>query len=128
MSEIENVTTDLEKLHKLRERLAKIGKKYEEQKEKLLGPIKNKLTLLDQKHADEVTEVLDRIAIVEEAIKSEVVEIGESVSTEDLIAVYVRPRVTWNNDKLEGFALIHPEIMNARTVAPKGTVQIRTRR
>lgn len=128
MTELETITNNLERLQKLRTRLGKIGQKHDEEKEKLLAPLKKKLELINEKHDEEATEVLNKIEEIEDKIKSDVIERGESVSTDTLIAVYTKPRMTWSNDKLEGFALIHPEILNARTTAPKGTAQIRAKK
>lgn len=55
------------------------------------------------------------IVDMEEHIKSEVVELGCSVKGESLHAVYAKGSVKWNNDKLEGYAADHPEILKFKT-------------
>ena len=63
-------------------------------------------------------------------IKEHVLETGE-VAEVDGAAISVRKgsvRHTWNNAKLEGFALIHPVILEARTTKetnPSVTIKVK---
>jgi hypothetical protein len=51
-------------------------------------------------------------------IKSATIEHGETVKTAHYMAVYAQPKPAWDNGKLEGFALVHPEILACRTEKP----------
>jgi len=53
---------------------------------------------------------------LERAIKDKVVSDGESVEYLGVRATYTKAhtRYSWSNDKLEGFAMAHPEILAAR--------------
>lgn len=67
--------------------------------------------LLDQANADR-----ERVVkTLQDGIKTAAVEIGETVKAEHYMAVFTQPKPTWDNGKLEGFALIHPEILQCRT-------------
>lgn len=52
----------------------------------------------------------------EKKVKTAVLKVGERVMTDRLDCRYVAGRVSWNDDKLQGFALVHPEINAARSV------------
>lgn len=56
----------------------------------------------------------DSIAGVESFVKTKTIAYGQSVKGSRLHAVYTKGRVSWNDDKLAGFALAHPEILEAR--------------
>ena len=67
--------------------------------------------LLDQANNDR-----ERVVkTLQDGIKTAAVEIGETVKAEHYMAVFTQPKPTWDNGKLEGFALIHPEILQCRT-------------
>ena len=67
--------------------------------------------LLDQANSDR-----ERVVkTLQDGIKTAAVEIGETVKAEHYMAVFTQPKPTWDNGKLEGFALIHPEILQCRT-------------
>ena len=68
-------------------------------------------------------EVLDKIdaadtnaAALETAIKNAVARRGATVRGSVLMAVYTKPRVTWDGGGLEGFMVAHPEISAFRRV------------
>ena len=67
--------------------------------------------LLDQANSDRQNVV----KTLQDGIKTAAVEIGETVKAEHYMAVFTQPKPTWDNGKLEGFALIHPEILQCRT-------------
>ena len=67
--------------------------------------------LLDQANSDRQNVV----KTLQDGIKAAAVEIGETVKAEHYMAVFTQPKPTWDNGKLEGFALIHPEILQCRT-------------
>jgi hypothetical protein len=48
---------------------------------------------------------------LEDEIKSEILTIGESVKGEVYRASFVKGRIAWDTDALEGYAAAHPEIM-----------------
>lgn len=60
----------------------------------------------------------------EDELKSHILRHEASVKHAGLHAVYVKGRITWDAAKLEGYAMAHPEINAAKTVA-KPTVSIR---
>lgn len=60
----------------------------------------------------------DRARVVkglQDEIKNSTLQHGETVKGQHYMAVYSQPKPTWDNAKLEGFALVHPEILECRT-------------
>jgi hypothetical protein len=51
-------------------------------------------------------------------IKAETLQHGATVKAAHYMAVYAQPKPAWDNGKLEGFALVHPEILQCRTEKP----------
>ena len=61
---------------------------------------------------------------LEEQVKNEVLQKKESTSGVFLQAIFNRGRVSWDSKKLDGFSVLHPEILNFRK-AGKPFVSIR---
>ena len=51
-------------------------------------------------------------------IKAATMGYGATVKARHYMAVYSQPKPAWDNGKLEGFALVHPEILACRTEKP----------
>ena len=68
----------------------------------------------------ENTEELDLLngskTMLEMEIQEEVTSVGKSVKGTFINAVYTKPRITWETDKIEGYAVDHPEIAQFRKV------------
>ena len=58
-------------------------------------------------------------------VKEAVVAQGKTQKGAMFQAVYMKGRESWDGKKLEGYAAVHPEVLNFRTTAAP-TVQIRT--
>lgn len=61
---------------------------------------------------------------LQEQIKAEILSRGMSVKGQYLHAVYAKGRVSWDSKMLEGFALAHPVILQAKSEG-KPSVTIR---
>ena len=72
--------------------------------------IKLKMQDIEEEFEDKITQANENIQSLESAIKSEVKAFGQSVKSELIIAVWAKPRVTWESKGLEGFMVAHPEI------------------
>ena len=63
----------------------------------------------------------DRERVVKELqaqIKTGTLAVGETVKGQHNMAVFVQPSPAWDNKKLEGFALVHPAVLECRTEKP----------
>lgn len=121
-----NVEERLDRLGRLRAKLAAEETERDEARDELLKPLRKKLGAVEQEFLERSAPLLEKIKQQEEAVKAQVAELGESVKGSTLHAVYVRPRVSWDTGKLEGMIAFHPQIAEAKITAPAGTVQIRS--
>ena len=78
------------------------------------------------KHATfaEVTNLTAEITKLEAAIKDQVLVAKETVKGKHMMAVYSKGAASWNNDKLEGYAAAHPEVMEFKNPS-KPSVSLR---
>lgn len=77
--------------------------------------IKKKITAINKKYADKQAKLTKEASELELSIRKNTLEYGETVKGEELKAIYISGRVSWNDDKLMGYAVIHPEILSFRT-------------
>jgi hypothetical protein len=65
-----------------------------------------------------VAQYIDEIAALETRIKDEILKRGTSFKCNFGAATYKKAyeRASWDDKKLQGFAIVHPEIMAARNV------------
>lgn len=76
--------------------------------------IKAKITDVNMEFADQLEAVDDNIEKLTSEIKAEVVASGTSVKGTYLHAVYSKGRVSWDTKKLDGLALVVPQLKEAR--------------
>lgn len=80
-----------------------------------LGAIKTEFdALLSQASEQRQTAV----NALHDEIKAATMGYGATVKAAHYMAVYSQPKPAWDNGKLEGFALVHPEILQCRTEKP----------
>jgi hypothetical protein len=86
--------------------------------------IKLKIQDIEEEFEDKIKQADENVQSLESAIKSEVKAFGQSVKGELVMAVWSKPRVTWDNKGLDGFMVAHPEIKAFRKEG-EPTVSIR---
>ena len=83
-----------------------------------IAEVYNQVAIRKQEINDEFSEkasgVLDNIAKLTADVKAEVIKIGKSVKGSVYQAVFVKGRVTWNTDMLDGMIIAYPELGKAR--------------
>ena len=72
--------------------------------------------LLKAKFEAENADLMTKISDLEAEIKAEILQKGETVSTEKMSAIFVKGRVSWDGKLLEGYALAHPDVLPCRKV------------
>ena len=79
----------------------------------LTPEIKTKIAEIEAEFAasDNVT---DTINLLTEEVKSEVAQLGETVKGKFLMAVYSKPRVSWDTKALDDYIVSHPELTQFR--------------
>ncbi len=100
--------------------------RYQEQIDKLLAPILSELRELELRRDTEIQAIETELAVLKEAIRLEVLSARKTIKGERIMAIYNKPRITWDNKGLEGFSVAHPEI-NAFRREGEPSVSIRLR-
>ena len=76
--------------------------------------IKQKIKEINEEFDFSVSEFEKVAESLREEIKKEVLAQKQTLRGKNHMAVYMRPRVSWNDEFLEGLAIVVPEIMYAR--------------
>ena len=88
--------------------------------------IKAKMAEIEVEFSPILESLATRQTEVETSIKADLLDVGETVKGDHLMAVYVKRREGgWDNGKLKGFAMAHPEILAAKKPDGEPTVSIR---
>lgn len=90
----------------------------------ILAQVKDELDALHAELDPLVSAAEGDLSAVEAALKQEIIAAGVTVKGEHYMAVFNKPRVTWDTAKLEGLALAHPEILALKKMG-EPTVTIR---
>lgn len=86
--------------------------------------VKQKIKEINEEFDFSVSEFEKIAESLREEIKKEVLAQKQTLRGKNHMAVYVRPRVSWNDEFLEGLAVVVPEIMRARKESSP-SIQIR---
>lgn len=92
----------------------------------LTPEIKQKLTEIDTEFAPQFEAINEKISEFEQEIKVEVVQAGETVKGDHLMAVFNKGRVSWDGKGLDGVLALIPEIGRFRKEG-EPSVSIRAR-
>ncbi len=76
----------------------------------LAAPFAEQIAALQAQLVQATADMDEQIAAVQNAVKRAIMAHGATVETEHLRAMYVKPRVIWDTQRLEGYAEAHPEI------------------
>lgn len=118
-----------------------LTKVLESERERIMAPIKVKLDKLQQSYDKKAEPLQTKIAEYNEAIRADIVKQGDaaraaalkqgkkfegfSIKGDVVQGCYVKPRVSWDSNKLEALLAAYPAIKVARNEAATGSVQIR---
>jgi hypothetical protein len=80
----------------------------------LTAEIKARLNEIEAEFSDKVSAVEENIQLMEDDIKQAVLEQGASVHGTFLRAIWYQGRVTWDNKKMDEYAIYHPEVLSFR--------------
>lgn len=118
----------IEKLDQLAEMRARLEDKQaalKARREMILTPeVQTALDLIQAQYDLEVEPLIGEMVELEAAIKTAVIEAGQTVKGSSLMAAYAKGRTTWDSKALEGYAAAHPEINPFRsTTAPSVSIR-----
>lgn len=111
MTDIERLLSEYENIEAA---LALTRSDLEQKRKSILAPVQEELDALEVEYEPMLEAVEARLSALSEQIKALVVERGETVRGENVMAVYTKARVMWDTDRLDGYAAAHPEIMAFR--------------
>ena len=72
------------------------------------------LDALAQEYEPLMESVQERVAVLDGEIKAAVLQQGASVKGSRLYAMYTRGRISWDTERLDRYALDHPEVTKFR--------------
>jgi hypothetical protein len=123
-NDIEGMLNQLEDLRSL---VDVINMKFDELRDSILTPeIREQLAEMEAERRTALDAAQAGIAQVEATIKADVIAAGCTFKSANLMAVYNKPRVTWDSRGLSGYAVAHPEIDAFCKVGdPSVTIRIR---
>jgi len=85
-----------------------------------------------QNYTDLLKERIDTYAKVQKQVEEfkqqiipAVLEAQKTIHGTALMAVYSKPATTWDGQKLQGYAVAHPEVLGCANVAAQGKVSFR---
>lgn len=114
----EHVTEKLERLSNLRAASDVTRLDYESKRKEILKQVQAELDTLEAEYKPLLESVDGNIASLETEIKTEVLLYGESIQGGTFRAVYTKGRTAWDNNAIEKYAELHPEILRFRKQGP----------
>jgi hypothetical protein len=114
----EHVTEKLERLTNLRAAADVTRLDYDAKRAEILKQVQAELDALDTEYKPLLESVDENIGLLETEIKTEVLLHGESVQGGTFRAVYTKGRTSWDNNGIEKYAELHPEILHFRKQGP----------
>lgn len=128
MTDANDISIYLDNLDDLRSNRELIRIDMEEKREKAIPQeVKNVLDDINAEYLPRLEVVDQRIADLTAAIETLVCDFGATVHGKNLMAVYGKPRTSWDTKKLDGYAAAHPEILAFKKVGDKPTISIRSK-
>lgn len=118
------VAAKLDELYELRDAISLLEGERARRVDEIIADLAPEILAVNEEY-DEMTVLLqDRIHEVDGCIKRKVVDSRETARGKFLMAVYSKPRVTWDGKGLLGYMVAHPEIDAFKRVG-KPSVSIR---
>lgn len=98
---------------------------FEQERDKILAPVKAQLADLDAEYMPLLEAVQENIAAMEAQVKQAVLQHGASVKGDHLMAVWNKGRTSWDTRKLDGLMIALPQLKECRSEGAP-SVSIRT--
>lgn len=104
----------LDRLADLRAAEALARAVYESRRTDILAAVQTRLDALQNEFAPTFQAHAERIALLENEVRANVLVYGASVRGRGLYAVYYHGRVSWDNDGMARYAETHPDVLAHR--------------
>ena len=89
---------------------------HEYRRELVLEQVRAQLEAVDAEFCDRLREADEEVGRLEREVRETVRELGTSVKHDEIHAIYMRGRVTWDNRGLSRYAETHPELLDFRRI------------
>jgi hypothetical protein len=110
----EYVAEKLERLSSLRNAAEFTRLDYETKRTEILRQIQSELDALDAEYEPVLEAAEENIAALENEIKTDVLLFGESISGGMYRATYTHGRISWDNEGMASYAILHPDVLQFR--------------
>lgn len=108
---MEHIVKNLDLLAVLRSEIEMHQAQLQSDIDKVYTPrIREKVAILQKEHEEANVELLAEIANLENTIRKDTIDTKVTVKGEQLMAVYNKPRITWDSKGLDGYMVAHPEV------------------
>jgi hypothetical protein len=121
-----NIVTMLDSYAEIKSQADLLRLDKETRRAAVLASVQAELDALDAEYDPALETASGKLAALESEIKQATAEHGETVKGVYFMAVYSKPRVSWNTKALDGYAAGHPEILQFREEG-KPSVSIRAK-
>jgi hypothetical protein len=112
--EEERIKDELNEYDDLKSRVAALEAEKEEQKERILTPeMQAQLDAIDEEYSKLTEPLEEAVSTIDRRIRERTKQYGSTVKGGGFMAIYSR-HTKWDHDGLEGYAKIHPEILQFR--------------
>jgi uncharacterized protein YifE (UPF0438 family) len=114
----------LERLQAARAAAAAVEDEYQLRRAAILAQVRPQLEALEAEFAQRLQASREEASRLEAEAREAVLEFGASFRHAGILAVYIRPRVTWDGHGLAAYTETHPEVAEFRRVG-KASVSLR---
>ncbi len=98
---------------------------YDKKRDEILKAVQAELDALEAEYEPLLEAARENVSKLEGEIKNDVLLGGQTVTTDVYQAIYMRGRISWDNDGINNYARTHPEVLKYRKEG-RPTVSIRT--
>ena len=110
------IEQNLDRIAELEDMIATISERADQQKREMMtDDLRIAFDVIDEGVDEQVRICADEIEALKTDIKTAVLEAGKTIKSTRYQAVWNKPRVKWDADKLEGMIALIPAIAEARS-------------
>ena len=110
------VQAKLNELAEAKKAIVAIGAAYDAKRDEILKPVQHELNALTEEITPKIGVAIERVKALEEEIKASVLELGETVRGDSLLAAYNPGKVTWDTKAMLGYSVGHQEVLQFKRV------------
>lgn len=108
------IAAKLEELADTRATADSVRIEYESKRSEILKVVQAELEALDAEYEPLIETAAARAEVLEQEIKTAVVQLGATVKGSRISAFFNRGVVSWDRKKLEDYGKLHPDVLNFR--------------